>query len=105
MCANTIPAVASARAEHASRERGAVASLDRDLLGRRDRLGTQRVAPRRTPMPSNATPTRAAGDRDERRRTPTGDRRLLAQLHPLVPGALQELLVLLLAHLLPALLD
>ena len=30
---------------------------------------------------------------------------LLAQLHPLVPGALQKLLVLLLAHLLPALLD
>src|SRR5262245_40111656 len=30
---------------------------------------------------------------------------LRAQLHPLVPGALEELLVLLLAHLLPALLD
>src|SRR4030095_2855407 len=31
--------------------------------------------------------------------------RLLPQLQPLVPGALEELLVLLLAHLLPALLD
>src|SRR5512133_2393572 len=30
---------------------------------------------------------------------------LLAQFQPLVPGALEELLVLLLAHLLPALLD
>jgi hypothetical protein len=30
---------------------------------------------------------------------------LLAELHPLVPGALEKLLVLLLAHLLPALLD
>src|SRR6476661_9921658 len=34
-----------------------------------------------------------------------GSRALLAQLQTLVPGALQELLVLLLAHILPALLD
>src|SRR5438034_10931151 len=46
------------------------------------------------------------GSGPERFGTPTGAlRALLAQLHALVPGALQELLVLLLAHLLPALLD
>jgi hypothetical protein len=41
----------------------------------------------------------------ERRRGTRRRPSLLAQLHPLVPGALEKLLVLLLAHLLPALLD
>jgi hypothetical protein len=59
------------------------------------------------PLPAHATsvPMRAAIAGRNRVRADMATMRLLAQLHPLVPGALQKLLVLLLAHLLPALLD
>src|SRR5512134_1539651 len=49
--------------------------------------------------------TAAASRTSRNRGAPTAGPRLLAQLHALVPRALQELLVLLLAHLLAALLD
>jgi hypothetical protein len=58
------------------------------------------------PQAARRAATTIAAARIRRRRgdPPTGAA-LLAQLHPLVAGALQELLVLLLPHLLAALLD
>jgi hypothetical protein len=56
-------------------------------------------------MPATRRATAADAETARRRARRTRIARLLAELHPLVPGALEELLVLLLAHLLPALLD
>src|SRR6476469_8922251 len=106
MCARTTPTTASAGPKsrpdkrtpsEVGNETGVEPNADADAAGdpaeEHDETRTESV---------NASNDRGPG----RFGRPTwGSRALLAQLQTLVAGALQELLVLLLAHLLPALLD
>src|SRR6478672_9384602 len=105
MCARTTPTTASAGPKSrpdnrtpsgVENETGVDPNADADVVGdpaEQDETRAESVSAR------NGSGLRRFG-------TPTwGSRALLAQLQTLVPGALQELLVLLLAHLLPALLD
>src|SRR5436190_9062604 len=105
MCARTTPTTASAGPKsrpdnrtpsEVGNETGVDPDADADaadVAGEQDERTTERV-------------TESNGSGPGRFGRPTwGSRALLAQLQTLVAGALQELLVLLLAHLLPALLD